>query len=224
MTSESANQSSETQEQWKIIENYQTCRKIRSVKPEKQSDIARPFRRGEPRLNTFTKQWKKNVDLTTLNREKQLAILRSKGKNDPFYRGMVAQKIRGYLDQDHKKKFGEFGDLSAVDNTPIGVDEVVDLMVGCGLQCYYCAEETLFIYETVRDPKQWTLERLDNEKPHCLGNVVVACLACNLRRRCIHYERYLKSKQIVAVEKLDSLSELESGFDAALEAHTLASR
>jgi hypothetical protein len=52
----------------------------------------------------------------------------------------------------------------------------------------------------VREPQQWTLERMDNDFGHNEGNVVIACLSCNLRRRTMHYERYLFTKQLNIVK------------------------
>ena len=38
---------------------------------------------------------------------------------------------------------------------------------------------------------EWTIERIDNSIGHNKGNVEISCLNCNLRRRTMHYERYL---------------------------------
>ena len=38
------------------------------------------------------------------------------------------------------------------------------------------------MYAAPRDPKQWTLDRIDNRLGHSCANTVVACLACNLQR------------------------------------------
>ena len=70
--------------------------------------------------------------------------------------------------------------------------------------CFYCKEPTNILYEYVREPKQWTIERLDNTYGHNCDNIVIACLSCNLRRRTTHFERYLSTKRICAgVVKLD---------------------
>ena len=59
------------------------------------------------------------------------------------------------------------------------------------------------MYENVREPKQWTLERLNNNFGHNCDNVVIACLNCNLKRRCIDSERYIKTKEMSKVVKLN---------------------
>ena len=63
--------------------------------------------------------------------------------------------------------------------------------------CYYCKEPVQLIYEFVREPKQWTLERIDNARGHNRDNVEIACLRCNLRRRMMHHERFIFTKQLL---------------------------
>ena len=65
--------------------------------------------------------------------------------------------------------------------------------------CFYCLQQVKIIYTQVRDPKQWTLERIDNSLGHNRGNVVISCLSCNIRRRCMYHERYVFTKQAAAV-------------------------
>ena len=69
--------------------------------------------------------------------------------------------------------------------------------------CYYCKERVQIMYEFVREPKQWTLERLDNDFGHNRNNVAIACLHCNLRRRTMAKERYLQTKEMTKIVKLD---------------------
>ena len=121
--------------------------------------------------------------------------------NATFLKSLVARKIKSYAEQDAKK---DFGVLVSTEYPTITVSESIQLLVESQLKCFYCHETTRFIYETVREPLQWTLERLNNEFPHSKSNVVIACLQCNLRRRCMNSERYQKTKQMVAIEKLDS--------------------
>ena len=71
----------------------------------------------------------------------------------------------------------------------------------CKNKCYYCKENVNVLYEIVREPKQWTLERLDNSFGHNHDNVVIACLNCNVRRRTMYHERYVFTKQLNIVKK-----------------------
>jgi hypothetical protein len=116
-------------------------------------------------------------------------------KNHLFILQQIRNKISGYKSQDNEKsKF--------VQEKFVTERDVLEIFEASHLTCYYCKEPTLVIYEFVRDPKQWSLERLDNKMGHNKDNVVLACLQCNLRRRCIHSDRYLKTKQMANVVKL----------------------
>ncbi len=48
---------------------------------------------------------------------------------------------------------------------------------------------------------QKKIERIDNKIGHAIDNVEIACLSCNLRRRTMHHERYLLTKNIQTVIK-----------------------
>jgi len=116
-------------------------------------------------------------------------------KNQQFILQQIKNKISGYKSQDNEKKKYDLEKF-------VTETSVLTLFESSRLQCYYCQDPTLVLYEFVRDPKQWSLERLDNSKGHNTDNVVLACLKCNLKRRCIHSDRYLKTKQMTNVLKL----------------------
>ena len=182
---------------------YQTYRKISSMAPPPANPetpkTSRPFRRGEKRLATLTPIWHRNISQENLaNVDTQLATLRDleNQPNAPFLKSLVATKLKSYTEQDAKKKFAPDA------GTTITVPETIALLVASEMRCYYCQETAHFFYETVREPKQWTLERLNNEYPHTKDNVVIACLQCNLRRRCMNSERYWKTKRMTEVQKL----------------------
>jgi len=113
---------------------------------------------------------------------------------------MIAQHIRtkicGYAAQDREK--GLFSDSEFVK-----YQDVLDLFKTSELNCYYCKGKTMTLYEYVREPKQWTLERLDNSRGHNRDNVVLACLQCNLRRRTMASERYVKTKEMSKIVKVE---------------------
>lgn len=107
----------------------------------------------------------------------------------------ISIKLDGYKKQDiEKKKWDseEFVDLMYV----------IDLLVESRLICFYCKEHVKILYKEVRDPKQWTLERIDNAIGHNRKNVEIACLSCNVRRRTMYYEKYRFTKQL-KIEKAD---------------------
>jgi hypothetical protein len=52
------------------------------------------------------------------------------------------------------------------------------------------------LYENVREPKQWTVDRINNDLGHNNDNFVLACLDCNLKRRCKSCDKFLFTKQL----------------------------
>jgi hypothetical protein len=127
----------------------------------------------------------------------QLHILATDASNNPIYKTMMQQiqaKLCGYKSQDQTKQLYEPDKI-------INLSSTVQLLIDCQLKCYYCKESVQVLYQHVREPKQWTLERISNDFGHNLGNVEIACLSCNLRRRTMYHERFLFTKQLTIVKK-----------------------
>jgi hypothetical protein len=141
----------------------------------------------------------------------------------PMIKGQIQQKIRGYKAQDLEKKLYHEDKFVQGDSVPcilqpknsrtlqdqrphefVDLSYVLNLLTESKLQCVYCHEPTRILYEHVREPKQWTLERIDNSLGHVVGNVQIACLICNLRRRTMYQERYILTKQMMHITKLDA--------------------
>ena len=108
----------------------------------------------------------------------------------------VRSKISGYASQDRLKGL-------YLRDQFVQFQQILDLFRETEMKCYYCKETTQLLYEHVREPKQWTLERLDNSLGHNHGNVVIACLKCNLRRRTMASERYVKTKAMSKIVKVE---------------------
>lgn len=111
-----------------------------------------------------------------------------------FFQTQIAQKRNGYKYQDIEKG------LYSADEF-IQAKEIIELLSSSNLMCYYCREPVLLVYEYVRDSRQWTLERIDNTRGHNRGNIVIACLGCNLRRKTMYHERFAFTKQMNVVKK-----------------------
>jgi hypothetical protein len=171
-----------------IKSNNTKSKKVAIDKPKKK------------RIVTDTKKWNENVHNETLTVQSQLDILStileqdiSNSTKDILFQ-QIRNKIAGYLAQDRDKglydpeKFVMFQDI-------------LDLLRTSNLSCYYCKETVLLLYEYVREPKQWTLERLNNSYGHNCDNVVLSCLKCNLRRRTMNSDRYLKTKEMAIIVK-----------------------
>ena len=111
-----------------------------------------------------------------------------------FVKKELERKIKSYRVQDIKKdKLNE--------EKLIKMDECIDKLVLSKMKCYYCREDMMLVYENVREPKQWTLDRIDNSIGHITDNVVISCLSCNLKRRTMNDEKFKFSKQMKIIKK-----------------------
>ena len=149
------------------------------------------------RLITDTNYWLTNVTNRKINLFDpviQWSCLMNTLEN-PIIERQIQNKIRGYKSQDMDK--GMYNEELFVT-----YPYVYALIQEYKMQCFYCKESTMILYECVREPKQWTLERIDNSAGHNCGNVQIACLQCNLRRRTMFQEKYILTKQMMNVTKL----------------------
>ena len=106
----------------------------------------------------------------------------------------LKNKIYGYKQQDilkHKFHESEF----------ITLENTLDLLKDSQLRCCYCSEEVYILYEHVRDMKQWTLDRVNNDIGHNKGNVVISCLGCNLKRRRTNKDAFMFTKNMVIIKE-----------------------
>lgn len=163
-----------------------TEKKKKTVKTEKEK---------KERVVTHTKRWGEHITENDFSPESQLQLLRSFSVNEELtekgklLKRQIFDKIQGYKSQDvHKSLYDpeKFVDFSWV----------VHKLLDCALVCFYCKEQMFVLYKHSRDPKQWSLERIDNSMGHNKGNIEIACLSCNLRRRCMYHEKFRFTKQL----------------------------
>jgi hypothetical protein len=98
-------------------------------------------------------------------------------------------KIQGYKGQDIKKEIHEQATL-------INLEHVLEKLVGSQLTCCYCAKPILVLYKNVREPMQWTLDRIDNALGHTRDNTCISCLKCNLQRRLMDAGKFSFTKKL----------------------------
>jgi len=109
----------------------------------------------------------------------------------------IKRKIDGYRNQDIEK--------NKLDPTAfVDLSFVLNQLIKSNLQCFYCKEHVSVLYHTVRDPKQWTHERVYNNQGHNKNNIEIACLSCNIKRRTMFHEKYRFTKQIFFEKETDS--------------------
>jgi hypothetical protein len=102
-------------------------------------------------------------------------------------KNQIERKLMGYKQQDALKK-RNFG---------ITYEQTVYKMEQQQLKCRYCLQEMLLNYETRREMRQWTLDRLDNDLGHTDTNCHLACLKCNLQRRRTNDDAFIFTKQLI---------------------------
>ena len=149
----------------------------------------------EKKMRVETKSWGLNDDelshITQINTIKSILDNSSeKNKYKSFIITHIKQKINGYKQQDIlKKKMDE--------QKFIKFDHVIQLLNNCEMKCHYCSQEIYILYEIVREMKQWSLDRINNDIGHNVGNLVVACLDCNLHRRRTNKDAFMFTKNLV---------------------------
>ena len=107
----------------------------------------------------------------------------------------LERKIASYKYQDKQKISG-----SADADADLNLAKVKEMLSTSELLCFYCRCEVYVFYEIAREDRQWTLDRIDNNKGHVVDNVVISCLACNLKRRCTRHRDFLFTKQLKVIK------------------------
>jgi len=116
-------------------------------------------------------------------------FLNDECENDKLLKREIMKKINSYKAQDINKKI--YNDLLL-----ISFSETIEKLVCSRLKCYYCKTNVLLFYKNVRDPKQWTLDRINNDLCHSNENTLISCLHCNLQRRTRDMNKFLFTKQL----------------------------
>lgn len=129
---------------------------------------------------------------TTYKYEEEIKLLNELyldiSKNKIIY-SRIKQKLLGYDRQDKLKNKNDPDKL-------ISLDLLIEKLVISKLKCHYCKCNLNITSNIKRDKQQWTLDRIDNSIGHFKDNVVIACLECNLNRRCINKDKFLFTKQL----------------------------
>jgi len=165
--------------------------------PHRRSKITAPPPPNTKRVCTDTTRWHNNVSAPLLESSTaQLAMLQG---TDPsaqgsMLRSQIMAKLAGYRAQDIEK--GLYDEAAFVDYV-----SVREKLVECGMRCYYCGEAVYVLYETVRAKRQWSIDRVDNSRGHNRDNFVIACLECNLHRRCRKFEEFYFTENLIITKE-----------------------
>jgi len=154
----------------------------------------------EKKMRVETKTWGLNEEELTY--QKQLEFLMSNDfiKNDKKNKYItqltshIKNKIYNYRQQDMiKKKLDE--------KEFVSFEETIELLQKCDMKCCYCSSEVYILYERVREMKQWSLDRINNDIGHNSGNLVISCLECNLKRRRTNKDAFMFTKNMVIIKE-----------------------
>ena len=168
-----------------IIEDLQKNKNTKKINFEKEK---------ERKMRVETQTWGLNEE--QLSQEIQLNILEciknetlEKNKYTALITSHIKTKICSYKQQDIlKKRLNE-------DNL-VKFNEVIELLLESKMKCKYCSQEVYILYERVREMKQWSLDRINNDIGHNSGNLLIACLECNLKRRRTNKDAFFMTKNL----------------------------
>ena len=161
---------------------------------------------GKRNIDSFSNKEKKRLESEKwknkellLDNKKQINILNKLYLKEEYegiktVKKSIEKKIKGYENQDIKKdKLNK--------NKLIKYEDLLEILVISKLKCYYCKCDCLLMYDNVREKKQWTLDRLNNDEGHNRDNVVVSCLECNLKKGTIDDKKFKFAKQMRIIKK-----------------------
>jgi len=181
-------------------ENNNNTKKICIIdEPTKNKNIKKITYQKEIKMRVETKSW--GLNETQLAHQTQLNVLQyilddtlEKDKYVSMLLSHIKTKICSYRQQDILKK-------KLDDTNLVKVNEVVELLKNCEMKCHYCSQEVFILYERVREMKQWSLDRINNDIGHNTGNLVIACLDCNLKRRRTNKDAFMFTKNLVIIKE-----------------------
>jgi len=182
----------------KVLQIVGTGNRYQITKLKKEPKIIKKRKEFEKWENIPAEYFECSIHPTLINEIYHYLLLQKQQKQEqqPHHYELIKcqldHKLSGYRQQDTGKKRYN-------DSTFINFTEVITKMHTCKLNCHYCNQSTLLLYENVREKKQWTLDRIDNDMGHNENNVVIACLECNLRRRRTNTSAFLFTKQLTII-------------------------
>jgi hypothetical protein len=141
----------------------------------------------------------KNINDDVFNCENHLEMLeklkaKTNFNGDKDIMKSLKQKMNSYKTQDKRKDRYD-------KETFIKYSELLDKLINSKMKCKYCECTTFLMYINKREPKQWTLDRIDNSVGHSNDNTIISCLKCNLERRCKNDEKFKFTKQMRLIKK-----------------------
>ena len=146
-----------------------------------------------------TNNWSGSEEELSQQQAEQLNIIRlAKDNSDiikqyPLFFSQIERKINSYKHQDIDKK------VLCLEKF-VTITDVIEQLDKATLCCHYCYDPLFVLYKIVREMKQWTLDRINNDLGHNNDNIVISCLKCNLSRRRTNKDAFLFTKQLKLIK------------------------
>jgi len=182
---------------------------VRKINEKRQS--IEPLKKNKNKKRVEAENWTFNSD--DYAHENQIKNIKnlfennyiSKDEMSKIVLQQINRKIYGYKQQDIIKKLLDTEKF-------INLESIINKMIECELKCYYCKCEMNILYDIVREMKQWTVDRINNDLGHNIDNYYLACLECNLKRRRRSDDKFLFTKQM----KLVKICEVSNNDETSL--------
>lgn len=147
------------------------------------------------KINLTKTRSSRNTPFSGMNHEDQVnainkLFMECNTETCSYLKRELESKRRGYYRQDELKKRAD-----SIDQI-LTYEELIEMLVESKLCCTYCQRKVMVFYPTVRDPLQWTLDRIDNNLAHTKDNTCISCLECNLQRRQRSYSGFMFTKSL----------------------------
>jgi hypothetical protein len=180
-----------------LVKDDLNVKKIIIVEETKKTSTKKINCEKEKKMRVETKSWGLNEE--DLLHDTQFSILKSiihneKNKYANLFVTHIKSKICSYRQQDILKKRLD-------ENLLVDFEEVLRLLVTCEMKCCYCSQNVYILYEKVRESKQWSLDRINNDIGHNKDNLLIACLECNLKRRRTNKDAFMFTKNMVIIKE-----------------------
>ena len=159
-------------------------------------------RNTQPKKREVSKKW--SFDEEYFNYDKQMKLINDISKMN--LENNIDDEITKIAIQEINKKICSYKHQDIIKKNLdmelfIDFNCIIDKMIECELKCRYCICEMSVLYDITREMKQWSVDRIDNDKGHNKDNFHLACLDCNLKRRRRTDEKFLFTKQLSIVKK-----------------------
>jgi len=175
-------------------------KKIILEEPQNNKSTKKINYEKEKKMRVETKTWGLSED--ELSHQTQINALMmdnfiNNENNNTYISKLISHikiKLYGYKQQDILKKHLN-------ENEFVSFEETIDVLKKSNMKCCYCSNEVYILYERVRELKQWSLDRINNDIGHNKGNLVIACLDCNLKRRRTNKDAFMFTKNMVIIKE-----------------------